>query len=190
MQEAATSSKQAMLSVAGLDKPKLAELCVQAAKKVGGSAVCQIANELFPKGFSVAGSEEAILELKNLADKAGALQAKVLKTSGGFHTPLMKPAQDKLSKALDEMLPSMKPPKISVYMNTTAAAVRPGTDPREIIELMKKQLTSAVLWEPSVRAMIKDGVTEFYEVGPMKQIKAMMKRIDSKVWGSTINIEV
>mmetsp|Transcript_119889 Transcript_119889/g.350471 ORF Transcript_119889/g.350471 Transcript_119889/m.350471 type:complete len:494 (+) Transcript_119889:118-1599(+) len=190
MQAAASASKQAMLSVAGLDKPKLAELCVQAAKKQGGGAVCQIANELFPKGFSVAGSEEAILTVKELADKAGALQAKVLKTSGGFHTPLMKPAQDTLSKALDDMLPSMKPPKISVYMNTSAAPVRPGTNPKEIIELMKKQLTSAVLWEPSVRAMIKDGVTDFYEVGPMKQIKAMMKRIDSKVWGSTVNVEV
>jgi len=190
MQEAANASKQAMLSVAGLDKPKLAELCVQAAKKEGGGAVCQIANELFPKGFSVAGSEGAILELKNLADKAGALQAKVLKTSGGFHTPLMKPAQDKLSKALDEMLPVMKPPKITVFMNTNASPVRPGTNPKEIIELMKQQLTNAVLWEPSIRAMIKDGITDFYEVGPMKQIKAMMKRIDSKVWGNTMNIEV
>jgi len=190
MQEAAKSSKQAMLSVAGLDKPKLAQLCVEAAKKEGGKAVCQIANELFPKGFSVAGTEAAIMALKELADKAGALQAKVLKTSGGFHTPLMKPAQDKLSQALDEMLPKMKPPKTAVYMNTTAMPVKPGTSPTQIVGLMKKQLTNAVLWEPSVRAMIKDGVTEFYEVGPMKQLKAMMKRIDAKIWNNTSNIEV
>eukprot|EP00408_Alexandrium_pacificum_P064743 CAMPEP_0171176476 /NCGR_PEP_ID=MMETSP0790-20130122/11755_1 /TAXON_ID=2925 /ORGANISM="Alexandrium catenella, Strain OF101" /LENGTH=69 /DNA_ID=CAMNT_0011641367 /DNA_START=6 /DNA_END=212 /DNA_ORIENTATION=- len=69
----------------------------------------------------------------------------------------------------------MKPPKITVYMNTTAAPMKPGTPPKEIVELMKKQLTNAVLWEPSVKAMIAEGVTEFYEVGPMKQIKAMMK---------------
>eukprot|EP00413_Alexandrium_margalefii_P028897 CAMPEP_0204576124 /NCGR_PEP_ID=MMETSP0661-20131031/41587_1 /ASSEMBLY_ACC=CAM_ASM_000606 /TAXON_ID=109239 /ORGANISM="Alexandrium margalefi, Strain AMGDE01CS-322" /LENGTH=538 /DNA_ID=CAMNT_0051584841 /DNA_START=56 /DNA_END=1672 /DNA_ORIENTATION=- len=190
MQEAAKSSKQAMLSVAGLDKTKLMELCEQAAKKEGGAAVCQIANELFPKGFSVAGTEASIVALKELSDKAGALQAKVLKTSGGFHTPLMKPAQEKLAKALDEMLPSMKPPKTTIYMNTTAAPIRPGTNPKDIVELMKKQLTNPVLWEPSVRAMIKEGVSEFYEVGPMKQIKAMMKRIDSKVWGNTTNVEV
>merc|ERR1711879_650172 len=84
----------------------------------------------------------------------------------------------------------MKPPTHTVYMNATAAAVKPGTPPKEICELLKKQLTSTVLWEPSVRNMIKAGVTEFYEVGPMKQIKAMMKRIDSKVWGSTSNVEV
>merc|ERR1712050_296940 len=110
-------SKQAMLSVAGLDKAKLQELCAEALKKEGGSAVCQIANELFPKGFSVAGTEASIVALKDLADKAGALQAKVLKTSGGFHTPLMKPAQVKLGALLEEMLPSMKPPKCAVYMN-------------------------------------------------------------------------
>mmetsp|Transcript_21184 Transcript_21184/g.59912 ORF Transcript_21184/g.59912 Transcript_21184/m.59912 type:complete len:539 (-) Transcript_21184:85-1701(-) len=190
MSEAASASKQLMLSVAGLDKPKLQELCAEAAKKEGSGAVCQIANELFPKGFSVAGTEKAILGLKDLADKAGALQAKVLKTSGGFHTPLMKPAQDKLGKLLDEMLPSMNSPKCTVYMNATAAPMRPGSNPKEIVELLKKQLTCPVLWEPSVKGMIKEGVSEFYEVGPMKQIKAMMKRIDSKIWATTSNVEV
>eukprot|EP00416_Gambierdiscus_australes_P037413 CAMPEP_0171100470 /NCGR_PEP_ID=MMETSP0766_2-20121228/52977_1 /TAXON_ID=439317 /ORGANISM="Gambierdiscus australes, Strain CAWD 149" /LENGTH=539 /DNA_ID=CAMNT_0011560309 /DNA_START=61 /DNA_END=1680 /DNA_ORIENTATION=+ len=190
MQDAASVSKQAMLSVAGLDKPKLSELCREAVKKEGGNAVCQIANELFPKGFSVAGTEAAIHALKELSEKAGALQAKVLKASGAFHTPLMQPAQEKLGKALDEMLPKMKPPTKTVFMNTTAAPVKPGTNPKEIVELLKKQMTSPVLWEPCVRAMIREGVSEFYEVGPMKQLKAMMKRIDSKVWGNTQNIEV
>merc|ERR1712151_541868 len=120
MQAAASASKQAMLSVAGLDKPKLVELCEEAKKSEGGAAVCQIANELFPRGFSCAGTEPAVLKLKDLADKAGALQAKVLKTGGAFHTSLMGPAQEKLGKALDEMVPNMKPPRMTVYMNTTA----------------------------------------------------------------------
>eukprot|EP00493_Phyllostaurus_siculus_P016330 UN16577 len=87
------------------------------------------------------------------------------------------------------MLPNMNPPRSQV-LNATAQPVAPGTDPAEIEELLKKQLTSPVLWEPSVRNMIKSGITEFYEVGPMKQIKAMMKRIDGKVWQTTTNIEV
>merc|ERR1712060_392106 len=101
-----------------------------------------------------------------------------------------QPAADKLSKALDDLTSKMKPPRTTVYMNCTGAPVKPGTAPKEIVALMKKQLTSPVLWDPSVRGMIKDGVSEFYEVGPMKQIKAMMKRIDSKIWGSTSNVEV
>merc|ERR1712032_1312682 len=156
----------------------------------GKDAVCQIANELFPKGFSCAGTEKAILHLKELSEKAGALQSKMLKTSGGFHTPLMNPAREKLGKALDEMLPKMSPPNFTVFMNVTGKPVAPGTNPSEIVELLKKQLTNPVLWEPSVREMIAAGVTEFYEVGPMKQIKAMMKRIDSKVWSNTLNIEI
>lgn len=111
MQEAAAagSKKQLMLSVAGLEKDKLEPLCREAAKKEAGG-ICQIANCLFPGGFSVGGTEEAINCLKDLAEKAGALQAKVLKTAGAFHTPLMQPAQDKLTAALEETLPNMKSP--------------------------------------------------------------------------------
>jgi len=192
MASAASVGKQAMLSVAGLDEEKLKALCKEAQAAEGSSGVCQIANSLFPKGYSCAGTETAILKLKDLAEGAGALQAKVLKTSGGFHTSLMEPAQRALGKILDEMLTAgkIKSPKFTVYMNATAEPCKPGAKPAEIVELLKKQLTNPVLWEPSVRAMIKEGVTEFYEVGPMKQIKAMMKRIDSKVWGKTTNVEV
>jgi len=58
---------------------------------------------------------------------------------------------------------------------------------------MKKQLTSCVLWEDSVKAMLKefgDGKGEFFECGPMKQMKAMMKRIDQNAWKRTTNIDV
>merc|ERR1712113_918012 len=124
-----------------------------------------------------------------MATEAGALQAKILKTSGAFHTDLMKPAAEELGRALDDMLPRMKPPRCAVFMNVTATPIKPGTQPREIVELLKKQLTSSVRWEDSMRAMIKDGMTEFYEVGPMKQLKAMMKRIDAKIWNATSSVE-
>jgi len=190
MQDAASVGKQAMLSVAGFEKAKLAGYCEEAKKFEGGQGVCQIANELFPKGFSCAGTEKAINKLKELADANGALQAKVLKTSGGFHTSLMEPAKAKLGQALDEMLPKMQPLKHSVYMNATSDALKPGTDPKVVVDLLKKQLTSPVLWEPSMQKMIQSGITDFYECGPNKQIKAMMKRINPKAWGVTVNVEV
>lgn len=190
MQEAAKQGKQIMLSVAGLEKGVLVGLCEEARRKEGSKGICQISNELFPKGYSCGGTEKAVLALKDLAEKKGALQAKVLKTSGAFHTPLMAPAREKLGKALDELLPKMQPPRHFVYMNANAQPIAPGTDPKEIVELLKVQLTSPVLWEQSVRAMIKSGITEYHEVGPMKQLKAMMKRIDPKIWNSTTNVEV
>eukprot|EP00927_Polykrikos_kofoidii_P010008 TRINITY_DN1421_c0_g1_i3.p1 TRINITY_DN1421_c0_g1~~TRINITY_DN1421_c0_g1_i3.p1 ORF type:complete len:553 (+),score=119.39 TRINITY_DN1421_c0_g1_i3:83-1741(+) len=189
MQEAGDASKQAMLSVAGLDKVGLADCCAEAAKKAGGQ-VCQIANELFPKGFACAGDEKAVHILKDLAEAAGALQTRILKTSGAFHTSLMAPAEKRLCDALDEVLPRMKPPTHTIYMNVTAAPLAPGCDPRSIVELLKRQLTSPVRWEATIRNMLAGEITEFYEVGPNKQLKAMMKRIDQKAWSKTANVDV
>eukprot|EP00413_Alexandrium_margalefii_P023592 CAMPEP_0204573636 /NCGR_PEP_ID=MMETSP0661-20131031/40137_1 /ASSEMBLY_ACC=CAM_ASM_000606 /TAXON_ID=109239 /ORGANISM="Alexandrium margalefi, Strain AMGDE01CS-322" /LENGTH=478 /DNA_ID=CAMNT_0051582091 /DNA_START=62 /DNA_END=1498 /DNA_ORIENTATION=- len=187
MAEAAKSKPQAMLSVAGLEQQALEKLCSEQAK---GDEVCQIANVLFPKGFSCAGTQGAINKLKDAAEKAGAMQAKLLKTSGGFHTSLMEPAKKKLEEALNKLAPKMKPPTCDIYMNTTGKKIKAGTSPSELGPLLAKQLCNPVLWEPSVRLMIKDGMTEFYEVGPMKQLKAMMKRIDPSMWNSTSNVEV
>merc|ERR1719469_708843 len=173
MHEAAQMSGQLMLSVAGIEEAKLGPLCEEARKKEGGDAVCQISNHLFPNGKSVGGSEKAINFLQPMAEKAVAMQAKVLKTAGAFHTPLMQPAQDKLSAAIEEVLPNMKTPMHTVWMNASAAPIRPGQDPAaDIAPLMKKQLTNPVFWDKSVTEIIKEGNSEFYEVGPMKQIKA------------------
>eukprot|EP00931_Biecheleriopsis_adriatica_P008222 TRINITY_DN109439_c0_g1_i1.p1 TRINITY_DN109439_c0_g1~~TRINITY_DN109439_c0_g1_i1.p1 ORF type:complete len:484 (+),score=126.95 TRINITY_DN109439_c0_g1_i1:64-1515(+) len=190
MQEAAQVGKQAMLSVAGLEQAVLEQCCKDAEKKAGSGAVCRIANALFPKGFSCAGTESAVNELKAIAEKKGALQAKLLKTGGAFHTSLMQPAQERLQKALEEVFPSMKSPRCAIYMNVTGEPLAPGSDPKVILDLLKKQLVSPVLWSVSVEKMIKDGVTEFYECGPQKQLKAMMKRIDNKVWNKTTSMEV
>mmetsp|Transcript_3347 Transcript_3347/g.7911 ORF Transcript_3347/g.7911 Transcript_3347/m.7911 type:complete len:495 (+) Transcript_3347:76-1560(+) len=190
MQEAASVGKQAMVSVAGLDRAVLDGLCKDAASSEGSGAVCQVANVLFPKGFSVAGTETAMMKLKDLAEGKGALQAKVLKTSGGFHTSLMQPAQVKLQQALNELLPKMRPPNCTVYMNVTGEPLAAGTDPKVIVDLLSKQLVSPVQWEPSVQRMIADGITGFYECGPQKQITAMMKRISPKAWKATTTTEV
>merc|ERR1712113_940975 len=130
-------------------------------------------------GFSVGGTKTAIESLKVEAEERGALQAKVLKTSGAFHTPLMKPAQDKLSEALDKALPNMKPPQYRLWMNSTGEALDVGCNPKRIVFCLNKQLTNPVLWMQSVKDMIqRGGIEDFYEVGPQKQLKAMMKRID------------
>jgi len=187
MAEAAWARPQAMLSVAGLEKEVLEQLCEAQAT---GSEVCQIANFLFPKGFACAGTAEAIRRLEVAAKDAGCLQARILKTSGGFHTPLMQPAQVKLEAALQRLAPHMRPPRCDVYMNVTGNVIRAGTPPAELLPLLAQQLCSPVLWESSVRAMIEAGLTDFYEVGPQKQLKAMMKRIDTSAWTATNCIEV
>merc|ERR1719182_901353 len=139
MEEAAnTGGKQLMLSVAGLEGDKLKELCAEEKKEEGGDATCSISNALFPNGFSCGGTEKAINLLKDKAEKAGALQAKVLKTGGAFHTQLMQPAQTKLNEALDATVARMSPPKVTIYQNATAEPVLAGGSVSVIVENLKK----------------------------------------------------
>eukprot|EP00435_Cladocopium_sp_Y103_P031127 s3782_g7.t2 len=166
----------------------LSKLCEESCE--GPQDVCQVANFLFPNGFSCAGTLAAIQRLEpKVKETEGCLQAKMLKTSGGFHTKLMQPAREKLLEALQEALPKMKPPRCDVYMNLTGKKIAAGTAPSEIVPLLADQLVNCVLWEPAVLGMIKDGVSEFYECGPMKQLKSMMKRIDPGAFGNTTTIQ-
>jgi len=189
MQEAARIGKQLMISIDGLERGVVDGLCAQAAAKEGTDAVCTVANVPFMNGFCCAGTEKAILELKQLAENKGARLVRVLKTCGAFHTSLMQPAQEKLKKALDHVASTMKPPRCVVYMNHTAEPLQAWSDPKVIIDLLNRQLVSPVLWSASVARMLEDEVIEFFDCGPQRQIKAIMKRIDSKVWNNTTAVE-
>merc|ERR1712066_1068797 len=167
------------------------KLCKEAKASVKvADPTCQIANVLFPAGFTCAGNKQAVDKLCELATKARALQARVIKAGGAFHTPLMKPAQEELSKAIDKALPKMRPPSCSVYFNLTGKKVAAGTAPSEFLDFMKMQLTNEVLWEPTIKQMIMDQVKDFYECGPLKQLKSMIKRIDQDAFKRTENIAV
>jgi len=190
MNDASTKTEQAMLSVAGLDQDVLEGLCKKAQEKCGKDAVCQIANHLFPKGYSCSGTKMAINVLKQEAEAAGAMQARLLKTSGAFHTHLMEPAAKTLERMVKSLVTNMNFPRCHVYMNSTGKIMPAGTDPREINIELVKQLTSPVLWHQNIEGMIKDGVEEFYECGPMKQLKAMMKRTNQEIWDKTYNVDV
>lgn len=181
-----SAPKQSMLSVAGLEESVLQKLCKESVKS---GEVCKIANYLFPKGFSVAGDAAAIARLEPKVKDAGALQAKILKTSGAFHTSIMAGAKDSLLQTLRSMKDQMQSPSCKVYMNITAEAIDKNTSVDDIIEMLGKQLVSPVLWEQSMVKAIKDGCQEFFECGPSKQLKAMMKRIEPKAFEKMSNVQ-
>lgn len=178
--------KQAMLSVAGMERSLLEKLCAQVIEKEG--EVCQIANHLFPKGFAVAGTEAAVLRLEPVVKEAGALQAKLLKTAGAFHTSLMHGAQTSLLETLRSLQSQMQPPRCQVYMNVTGKTIGPDAKVEDIVEMLGQQLVSGVLWEQSMTQAIQDGMEEFFECGPNKQLKAMMKRINQPMFNKTTSV--
>lgn len=185
MQEEAAQGSP-MLWIAGLDLEDVNTLCQRAALHAAG--VCHVAKILFPRGYVCAGTTDAIMFLKELTEREGAFQSNLLQSAGAFNTPLMLPAARELQTALEEVLPRMRPPRCDVYMSCTASCVGPNTRPEEIAGLLVQQLVSPIQWEPVVRAMVADGITEFH--ASMKQLRAIMKRIDPEVWHATKVIHI
>lgn len=78
------------------------------------------------QGRVVSGHKKALDVLQRKAAAKGALKVTPLAVSGGFHTQLMKPASDKLIKALDEV--AIKDPRIPVYSNVTGRPFASGSE--------------------------------------------------------------
>jgi len=187
MKEAAHAEgveKQKMLSVVGLGEDEVQEIIAEVTS--GDSAsVCQIANRLFPSGLVLAGTNTAMDAAKTLAKQKGAQKASELKGCGAaFHTDLMKPAQEPYKRLLMDMARDgkLQSPNITVYSSQTGERWLPGTPVLSVIDGMVRGLVSANEWEDTCRCIIDDGVEFFWEIGPMKQLKAMMKHIDYTQW--------
>ncbi len=172
MQRASDASAGGMVSVLGLENEKVESLCGQARE----NDVLLPANYLCPGNVVVSGSAAACARVAALAEEAGAMKVVPLTVAGAFHTPLMGSAADILAEALAAA--EFRAPRIPVYSNVDAQT---HTDPAEIRRILLKQLTSPVLWETSVRAMLDAGFDTFYESGPGRVLRGLMKRINRKI---------
>jgi [acyl-carrier-protein] S-malonyltransferase len=171
MQAASDAAPGGMVSVIGKELAEVEEICA----KNRGDGILQVANILCPGNIVVSGTLEAC---ERVAEQAAAerFNAIPLAVAGAFHTPLMKPADAILEKALSET--AMSSPKIPVISNVDAES---HSDPEEIRNILVKQILSPVLWEKSIRTLLEDGFDTFYEVGPGRVLRGLMKRIDRKV---------
>jgi len=172
MQAAADATPSAMVSVIGLGKDVVADLCAAASEQSGGSV--RIANFLCNGNYAVSGSVEACDKVCEIAkpDFKARMTVK-LAVAGAFHTDFMAPAVAALEAVLADTTISV--PRIPVVSNVDAA---PHSDPATIKSLLAKQVTSPVLWEDSVAALLAAGYETGYELGPGKVIAGIFKRID------------
>jgi [acyl-carrier-protein] S-malonyltransferase len=173
MQAAAQAAPSGMVSVLGLEVPQIETLCDEARQ----GELQQVANLLCPGNTVCSGSKSACERLTAAAEAAGAMRVIPLAVAGAFHTTLMAPASDRLRAKLAAT--PLQAPRIPVVSNVDA---QPHTDPAEIRELLVKQLVSPVLWERCVRTLHGEmGIKTFYEIGPGKVLKGLMKRIDRSI---------
>mmetsp|Transcript_97364 Transcript_97364/g.231659 ORF Transcript_97364/g.231659 Transcript_97364/m.231659 type:complete len:481 (-) Transcript_97364:47-1489(-) len=189
LESAAKSREQASLCVVGLEELKVLELCRKAVQQTGPEEVCEISGYLHNRSFTVAGTAEAVSAFQSLAKSAKAMQLEQLK-GGASHTKLMQPAVQQLQAKLRALLPRMSRPRCSVVMNATGRAIDWTTEPEVVIQLLCEQMIMPVRWKESMKTMGKMELDVIYECGPKKQLKALMRRIDSDLWARTVNVEV
>lgn len=177
MQAAADATPSGMVSILLLTREQVDQI-VREASAVGK---LQIANYLCPGNIVVSGENAACEKAAELTEQFGG-RAVPLAVAGAFHTEIMKPADVQLAEALASV--PLRKPEIPVISNVDAQT---HDDPDEIRELLIRQVLNPVLWEDSIRAMLAAGVDEFYEIGPGKVLKGLLKRIDRQAACTTVN---
>lgn len=178
MTEAVPAGEGAMCAVLNLDAEKISEAC----ESVKDTGRCMIANYNCPGQIVIAGDKAAVEKAAEKVTEMGAKRAVMLNVSGPFHTPLLKPASDKLNAELKKI--ELKDFKVPVITNLTAEVV--GSKD-EVIDILTKQVMNPVKWEQSVRKMIELGVDTFVELGPGKTLASFVKKVSRDV--AVYNVE-
>ncbi len=172
MQDAADEVASGMLSILGMEQDKIEQLCNETRQP---GEVLQIANLLCPGNIVVSGHKSACERIAAAATKAGAMKAIPLAVAGAFHTSLMLSAVEWLNQALCDV--KLTRPRIPVISNVDATA---HDDPEAIRNLLTQQVVSPVRWEDSQRKLLAHGHTPYWEVGPGRVLRGLLKRIDRK----------
>ncbi len=173
MLQAGIDNPGTMAAIVGLSHELTEEACSKATKEAG---IVQCANFNCPGQIVISGSVTGVEKAMELCKASGAKMVSPLVVSGAFHSPLMQTAKDKLKAKLDEA--PFYEAKIPVYTNVTAKPVQ-NTD--ELKNLLFEQVTAPVRWDEIIVNMIADGADEFYEIGPGKVLKGLMRRINKEV---------
>jgi [acyl-carrier-protein] S-malonyltransferase len=167
MQKSCEKTNGTMAAILALDNNVIEKIC----KDVEGVVVA--ANYNCPGQVVISGELNAVkLACEKLRD-AGARRALLLPVGGAFHSELMIDAKEELSLAIEKA--TFSDPICPIYQNVNAKA---DTSVEKIKENLISQLTSPVKWNQSIDQMIKNGTTQFIEIGPGKVLQGLIKKID------------
>jgi len=178
MQEAVPVGVGAMAAILALPAEQVEQVCAESAQ----GEVCQAANLNSPDQTVISGDKAAVERATVLAKERGAKRAILLPVSAPFHCALMQPAQDRLAADLHAL--SFHSPEVLVVCNVDAALVTAADQCRDALI---RQVTGAVQWVKSMRALVALGVENFVEVGPGKVLCGLMKQIDRS--RSCVNVQ-
>ena len=173
MQGACEERPGGMAAIIGLDEVTAEEIC-----RESGAQMSTINTE---QQIILAGDHHSLAMAIDIASARGAKKAIPLQVGGAFHSGLMSPAQSGLNAMIDSL--DFHDPLVPLVGNVTAKSL--GTA-EEVKEELRMQLTSCVQWNNTVKFMLNDGITNFYEIGHGKVLSGMVKRIDRSASVSNI----
>ncbi|MDB9852993.1 ACP S-malonyltransferase [Flavobacteriaceae bacterium] len=167
MQKSCEKTNGTMAAILALDNNIIEQTC----KEIEGVVVA--ANYNCPGQVVISGELNAVKLACEKLSNAGARRALLLPVGGAFHSELMIDAKKELSLAIEKA--SFNEPICPIYQNVNAKA---ETSVEKIKENLISQLTSPVKWNQSIDQMIKNGITQFIEIGPGKVLQGLVKKID------------
>ncbi|HOI55014.1 MAG TPA: ACP S-malonyltransferase [Phycisphaerae bacterium] len=168
MQAAADANPSTMVSIMGLDEGQVKNIC-EAASALG---IISPANFNCPGQIVVSGTKGACAKALTLAEEAGG-RAVELKVAGAFHSQLMASAAEGLACELGAI--ALGDLRVPVVANVTADYYGSSAD---IQPMLVRQLTGSILWQKSMERLLADGFDTFYEIGPGRVLRGLMKKID------------
>ena len=179
MQTAVAAGTGAMAAILGLEDQALDDLCKSISTE---GAVVEAVNYNAPGQVVVAGHNDAVEKLIELAKEQGAKRALKLPVSVPAHSSLMKPAAEKFASALAQVEFTL--PKIPIIQNATLTSPV-NTD--ELKSALQAQLHSPVRWVDTIASIKQAGAECLIEMGPGKVLSGLHKRIDKSLTSLCIN---
>jgi len=186
MQKASEAVSSRMMTVHLTPEAKINFACLAArlycTKELNmENVVCEISNYLYPGCKIISGNTEALEFIHLNASEFGISKTHYIPVSGAFHTRLMLPAKTALAKALSSV--DMQDPIIPVHSNVNSFKYKSRT---VIAKLLSEQLYSPVRWEQTMHVLYARPQGEnfpfTFEVGPGRQLGAMLRKINSKAF--------
>ncbi|MCD4679981.1 MAG: ACP S-malonyltransferase [Bacteroidales bacterium] len=169
-QEVCSNFETAMAAVIGLEddyiKRRVHEIFNESGEPI------YFANYNGPGQVVITGSKKGIRLACKSFRKEGAKKAVPLPIGGSFHSPYMKEAELELGKIINSI--EFKKPVCPIYQCVDAEV---HSDPIEIKNNLIIHITNSVQWTSMVRNMVRDGVSEFYEVGTDDTLQKMVARM-------------
>tara|TARA_Y100000590_G_C15658928_1_gene991779 strand:- start:770 stop:1690 length:921 start_codon:yes stop_codon:yes gene_type:complete len=177
MQDAVPAGEGSMAAILGMKINEIEEEIGLLPK----DATCEIANDN-TNGQVVVSGKSKIVQILSENLKKKKKKVIFLPVSAPFHSSLMKKAAVNMKEKIEKA--NFEKPNPAIISNVTA---KEETNVNRIKPLLVDQITKRVRWRESVEYMIKEGVTNFLEIGPGKVLSGLVKKINKDVKISNIN---